>query len=68
MKREQILSIIQNQLENISWRMEEALPYLESLGFTPEKVEGNSLFGEHKIRMTIEMAYRAYEEEVALKE
>lgn len=63
MTKEQILAIIEEEVQKLGWTMELALPYMATLGFTPEIVEGNSLFGEHKLRMTVEMAYYAFEDE-----
>lgn len=63
MNKEQLLEIIQDQVTKLDWTMEKAMPYLEKLGFTPEKVENNRLFGEYKVRLTVEFAYQAFKEE-----
>lgn len=63
MNKEQIMTIIEEEVGQLGWTMELALPYMATLGFSPEIVAGNELFGGPKLRMTVEMAYYAFEDE-----
>lgn len=62
LEKERIIQIIREECMELGWNFDEVLPFLQTLGFTPEKVEGNSMFGEHKVRTTVHLGYLAFQE------
>lgn len=60
MNKEQIEEIIKDEAEYFGWTYEKAIESLKQLNFTIESVEGNVLFDESKVRITVAMAYNAF--------
>lgn len=65
MDKEQILQVVHDECKTLGWDPKEALSFLQTIGFTPERVAGNPLFGEHKVRTTVQLGYLAFQESKA---
>jgi|GEM_PF-5359207 len=59
MVREEILKIIEDEARLFNWSLNEALYNLSRIGFTVDKVEGNALFDENKVRQSVHWANHA---------
>lgn len=61
MNKAEILRVIEDEARQFQWSLEQALKNLREIGFSVEKVEGNRLFSEAKIRESVQWAYYAQE-------
>lgn len=59
MNKEQIIEIIKDEVSHLNWDYKVCMEKLKELNFTVDKVVGNSLFDESKVRNTVAMAYYA---------
>jgi hypothetical protein len=60
MTKEQILEIIKDEAIHLNWNYEDAVKSLDKLDFKIDRIVGNSLFYESKVRTLVAMAYRAF--------
>jgi hypothetical protein len=56
MHKEQILRIIEDEAKQQGWTLDEALHYLSTIGFHIDKVTGNELVDERRIRESVRWA------------
>ncbi|GAB6440700.1 hypothetical protein bcgnr5369_02650 [Bacillus cereus] len=59
MNKEQIIQIIKDEVICLKWDYEKCLEALAKINFEIDKVVGNELFDETKVKTTVAMAYYA---------